>query len=156
MKENEVAISAGIRADIAESFMKNLKDVFVEHYVEVPEGKTDLVDELAEKLEESKASLDDEISKNIALNESNSELVREKMIRESSTGLSELEIEKFKTLTEEIEYSDEESFKTKLDVLKESYFKSDKVETDLEELNESADTKEVSPMMEKYLAAMRK
>jgi hypothetical protein len=78
------------------------------------------------------------------------------MIRESSTGLSELEIEKFKTLTEEIEYSDEESFKTKLDVLKESYFKSDKVETDLEELNESADTKEVSPMMEKYLAAMRK
>jgi hypothetical protein len=78
MKENEVAISAGIRADIAESFMKNLKDVFVEHYVEVPEGKTDLVDELAEKLEESKASLDDEISKNIALNESNSELVREK------------------------------------------------------------------------------
>ncbi len=130
MKENELAIERGLKGEIAEDFISGLKTLFEDHYVDIPDEKYDVLEAQSEKITELEKKLNEEMGKGIDLKNSNSTLVREQVISETTSDLTDTEIEKFKSLTEDVEFTDGESFKEKLDTLKESYFpKTKPVET---------------------------
>lgn len=160
MEENRVAIENGLRTEIAESFMEALKGVFTEHYIEVPESKTDMVDDLAEQVEELEAQLTKATEDNIRLNESVADFRRTEILAEASKDLAVTEAEKLKTLAEDIDFEDAETFAKKVSTLKESYFAKETVSESVEEaevsMNAEGEEIEVSPIMEKYLAALSK
>ena len=160
MEENRVAVENGLRAEIAESFMEALKGVFTEHYIEVPESKVDMVDDLAEQVEELEAQLTKATEDNIRLNESVSDFRRTEILAEASKDLAVTEAEKLKSLAEDIDFEDEETFTKKVATLKESYFAKETVNENVEEaevsMNADGEEIEVSPVMEKYLAALSK
>lgn len=132
MKENELAVESGIRAEIVENFMVGLRDLFQENYVDIPEEKVDLVDELAAKVEELDASFNEEVDRNIELRKALAEAKSEVVMKEMTEGLTETQIEKFKSLSEGVEFENEEDYSEKLSTIKESYFKAE-VETLTEE-----------------------
>jgi hypothetical protein len=158
MDENKLAIQNGLRTEIAEKFMNSLKDLFTESYIEVPESKVDIVDELAETVDELEGQLNASIASKIEMQEELEYLSREHIIREHSTGLAETQIEKLKSLVEDADYDDWDSFSTKVLTIKESYF--------TKKVSESADIVEedddgttpihTSPAMEQYLNAIKK
>ena len=158
MEENQVAIQSGLRTEIAETFMDKMKDLFTESYIEVPASKVDLVDELAESVEELETRLNETTQKVIDTSEELEVYKRETIIREASRDLAETQVEKLKSLVEGIDFEDEEQFASKVKTVKESYFTkeitgSDEVET----VQEDADvTTDVSSVMESYLATIRK
>src|SRR6056297_2042186 len=122
MEENQLAIENGLRAEIAESFMGALKGVFQEHYVEVPEGKTNVVDELANKVDTLEEELNNSVKKSMTLKEKVQDLTREKIIREAADDLTVSQAEKLRGLAEGIDFENEDAFTQKVDTLKESYF----------------------------------
>ena len=159
MKENQIAIQSGLRAEIAENFMNGLKDLFVESYVDVPEAKEDLVDDLAEQVEELEDALNSQTAKNIEMTEELELFQRYEVIREHAHGLAETEVEKLAKLSEDLDFIDEETFSAKVKTIKESYFtrevKSAEVGDDLVE--DTADSSvETSSVMESYLQALKK
>ena len=159
MSENQIAIQSGLRAEIAENFMNGLKDLFVESYVEVPESKVDLVDDLAEQVEELETALNSQTSKNIEMTEELELFQRYEVIREHAHGLAETEVEKLAALAEDLDFIDEATFSAKVKTIKESYFtkevKSAEVGDDLVE--DTADSSvETSSVMESYLQALKK
>lgn len=158
MEENKIAIENGLRTEIAESFIQALHGVFTEHYIEVPEGKADLVDDLANKVDELEEQLNSTVEKNIDLKEEVAKLTRDAIIVESSAGLSEAQAEKLKGLVEDVNFENAETFAKKVDTIKESYFKQQSTEAQpmQEETAEGSDEVEVSPMMAQYLAAIKK
>ena len=121
-KENELAIERGLKGEIAEDFISGLKQLFEDHYIDVPDEKYDVLEAQSEKIAELEERLNEEIGKNVEMAQSNSELVREQVIAEVSEDLADTEIEKFKSLVEDVEFTDEESFKEKVSTIKESYF----------------------------------
>jgi len=159
MTENEVAVSTGLRTEIAEDFMSSLQSVFKEHYIEVPEGKVDLVDELAEQVAELEESLNKSTEDNIALTESVSSLERAEVVRNASSGLALTEAEKLASLVEDIDFDDAESFEMKVNVVKESYFRSEAQES-VDEAQNLVGTDEapadISDVMARYTSAISK
>jgi len=121
-KENELAIERGLKGEIAEDFISGLKQLFEDHYIDVPDEKYDVLEAQSEKIAELEERLNEEIGKNVEMANSNSELVREQVIAELSDDLADTEIEKFKSLTADVEFADEESFREKVSTIKESYF----------------------------------
>lgn len=121
-KENELAIERGLKGEIAEDFISGLKQLFEDHYIDVPDEKYDVLEAQSEKITELENKLNEEIQKNIESKEVKDVLVRESAIVEVSEDLADTEVEKFRTLVQDVEFSDEESFKEKLNTLKESYF----------------------------------
>lgn len=158
VEENRLAIESGLRTEIAESFMSALHGVFTEHYVEVPESKVDLVDNLASHVEELEEKLNDSLHQTLALQEEIETLTRESVIREAATDLSEAQTEKLKGLVEDIDFENKETFAEKVSTIKESYFNkgTKKQEDKFDEISESVEQKEVSPLMSRYLAALNK
>ena len=120
MKENEIAIERGLKGEIAEDFISGLKALFEEHYVDVPDEKYDILGQQSEKIDELEAKLNEQIEKNAEMKKSHDVLVRDRVFTECSSDLADTEVEKFKSLAEEVDFSNEESFKEKLDQLKES------------------------------------
>jgi hypothetical protein len=135
-----------------------LKDLFVESYIEVPESKIDLVDELADANEELEEQFNEVTAKAMQLAEELEGYKRAAIIREAARGLAETQVEKLEKLAESVDFENEESFTAKVATLKESYFAKKTAESivDPEEEDGEAETTEVSPMMEQYLAALRK
>ena len=129
MEDNAVAIQSGLRAEIAENFMNGLKGLFEESYIEVPEAKVDLVDDLADTVEELEESLNATTAKAIELSEELEVYKRDSIIRESARGLAETQVEKLKSLVEDVEFEDEETFAQKVETVKASYFKKDVTES---------------------------
>ena len=121
-KENELAIERGLKGEIAEDFISGLKQLFEDHYIDVPDEKYDVLEAQSDKIAELEDRLNEEIQKNVDMSQTNSELVREQVIAEVSEDLADTEIEKFKELTNDVEFSDEESFKEKVSTIKVSYF----------------------------------
>jgi hypothetical protein len=154
MEDNKVAIESGLRTEIAENFMSALHGVFVENYIQVPESKVDLVDELSQKVEELEESLNEKIEDNVALKESVNGLTRDAIIRESSVGLSEAQAEKLKSLVEDVDFGDAETFTAKVATIKESYFKEAKAEVIAEDTAVETEETSVSPRMAAYLKAL--
>lgn len=159
MDDNKLAIQSGLRSEIAEGFMDKLKDLFVESYVEVPESKVDLVDELATANEELEEQYNEAVAKAMTISEELETYKREAIIREASKDLAETQVEKLAKLAESVDFESEESFTNKVATLKESYF-SQKTATSIiaEETEDDTadDTVETSATMESYLNAIRK
>jgi len=158
MEENKVAVTNGLRTEIAEDFMTSLQSVFKEHYIEVPEGKVDLVDELNESVTELEETLNKTTEDNISLHQKVQEFEKQEVVREQSSGLAETEAEKLASLVEDIEFDNKENFEMKVKVVKESYFKQegsesvDEVDSLLGEENVSEEA--VSSAMAKYTQAI--
>ena len=158
VKDNELAVTQGLRTEIAEEFMTSLQSVFKEHYIEVPEGKEDLVDDLNEQVTELEETLNKTTEDNIALHNKVQAFEKREVVREQSSGLAETEAEKLASLVEDIEFDNKESFEMKVKTVKESYFKSDVSETADEVdslLGEGTVSEEtVSESMAKYTQAI--
>lgn len=130
--------------------------MFVENYIQVPDAKVDFVDELASKAEELEEQLNASIEANVKLAESVKTLTRQSIVRESSTGLSEAQAEKLKTLVEDIDFDTAATFTKKVTTIKESYFKEAKPEVIAEEASVGpSDDKVVSGQMAAYLQALK-
>ena len=161
-KENELAIERGLRSEMTDNFIEGLKTLFVEHYVEVPEDKYDVIDELANRLDEMEEKLDGEVHKNMEIVEENESLKRQNVVREACLDLSESQKEKMVSLSEGVDYKDTEDFAEKVSELKEAYFPSDEViaeETVVEEgTGEFSDESEtvLDPNMNRYSSAISK
>jgi len=122
MQENELAIERGLKGEIAEDFISGLKQLFEDHYIDVPDERYDILEAQSDRISELEGQLNSVMENNIQMNSVNSELVREQVILEVSSDLADTEFEKFKSLTEDVDFGDEDSFRHKLDTLKESYF----------------------------------
>jgi len=156
MEENKLAIENGIRTEIAEDFMGKLKDLFTESYIDVPESKVDLVDELSEQVADLEERLNETTETAIEQNQLLEELMRDAIIREHSRDLAETQVEKLKSLAEELDFEDPEAFAAKVETVKESYFTKKKVSVAGEQIDESAEEEEVSPEMAMYVQALRR
>jgi hypothetical protein len=160
MKENEVAVSTGLRTEIAEDFMTSLQSVFKEHYIEIPEGKENLLDELSDQVAELEESLNKTTEDNIKLHEANNVHVKADIVREASSGLAETDAEKLAKLVEDVEFDNKETFEQKVATIKESYFAKEVTES-VDEVNsmageDTAEVVEVSEAMSRYTQAITK
>ena len=155
-KENELAIERGLKGEIAEDFISGLKQLFEDHYIDVPDEKYDVLEAQSEKISELEEKLNETMEKTVSLASSNSKLVREQVISEISEDLADTEIEKFKSLTEDVTFTDEESFREKLNTLKDSYFpKTPVVEQTIDDEDGStAQDVDTTDAMKSYLSAI--
>ena len=157
MKENELAIQNGLRTEIAENFMNNLKGLFTESYIEVPESKVDLVDDLSDQVAELEEQLNKQTEQSMDQALELEYLKRESVIREAAKGLADTQIEKLVDLSENVDFEDEETFRQKVETLKENYFKTKTQSVSEEEVEEDgATTTAPSGSMDVYLDAIRK
>jgi hypothetical protein len=122
MKENELAVERGLKGEIAEDFITGLKQLFEDHYIDVPDEKYDVLESQSEKIAELEEKLNLKIEENVEKKRVVESLTREQIVSEVSSDLAITEIEKFKSLVEDVDFASEDSFKAKLDTLKESYF----------------------------------
>ena len=130
MQQNELAVDTGLRAEIAEDFINGLHNLFVEHYIDVPEDKVDVVSEMAAKVAELEEALNEQISRGIDLTKELNEQKKIEAIYTACEGLAQTQVEKLKSLAEGVEFTTEEEFVEKLEVLKESYFQDNYVVAD--------------------------
>ena len=140
MKENELAVERGLKGEIAEDFIAGLKQLFEDHYVDIPDEKYDVLQAQSDKIAELEEKVNKTLEESINFKKSNDELTREKVISESTSDLADTEIEKFKELTEDVDFGNEEDFRSKLDTLKESYFPKT-----IKETTENIDNVETGP-----------
>ena len=157
MKDNEVAIEQGLRAEITEDFIGGLKQLFEDHYIDIPEDKVDIVGELTGKVGELEESLNEQINRGIELQKELNEKKKVEAIYTACEGLTQTQVEKLKSLAEGVEYTTEEEFVTKMNTLKESYFKAEVKVADSSDLNDETPIEEdkkptpsVDPLMEAY------
>ena len=120
-KDNELAIVSGLRAEIAEDFINGLRNLFVEHYIDIPEEKVDIIKELADKVESLEESLNDQIKTSVELTKELNEHKKFEAIYAACDGLTQTQVEKLKSLAESVEFTTEEEFNSKLETIKESY-----------------------------------
>ena len=140
MKENELAVERGLKGEIAEDFIAGLKQLFEDHYVDIPDDKYDVLQAQSDKIAELEEKVNKTLDESIEFKKSNDELTRNKVISEMSSDLADTEIEKFKGLTEDVDFGSEEDFRGKLDTLKESYFPKT-----IKETTENIDNVETGP-----------
>ena len=161
MKENELALERGLKGEIAEDFISGLKTLFEDHYIDVPNEKYNVLEDQADKISKLEKKLEETIQQVVEAKESNSSLIKEKVMNDVSSDLTDTEIEKFQTLAKDVEYSNEEGYAEKLNTIKESYFPRQKTETkniDNEQVETGTavqDITEGSPMA-KYINAIGK
>ena len=142
MKENEIAIESGLRAEVVEEFMSKLRDLFVESYIDIPVEKVDVVEELMTKVQELESTLNEQINKSVELTKELNEQKKIEAIYTACEGLSQTQVEKLKSLAENVEFNTDEDFAGKLSTLKESYFKADVKAADKLALDEEVDIEE--------------
>jgi len=159
MKENEVALERGIKGEIAEDFITGLKKLFAEHYIDVPDERYNVLEDQAKKIESLEKKLNEQIEKNVELNKDNNDKTRNEIMSEVASDLADTAKEKFAKLAEEIEWSDADSFKTKCETIKESYFGAKaEVKDQLHDVAavDGASNEDLSKAMAAYTAAISK
>ena len=156
MEENKLAIQNGLRTEIAEDFMTKLKDLFEESYIEVPEGKVDMVDDLADQVEELEKTVNESTKKAIDMAVELEGYKRDAIIREATKDLAETQVEKLKKLAENVDFEDEETFTQKVAQLKESYFAKKITSQEGEIVEDDTPSVETSDSMASYLNAIKK
>ena len=160
MTENELAVEAGLKTEMTESFLSGMKGLFEEHYVTIPEEKYDVLESMVEKLDEMETKLNEQIDKNIGLNKRLAESTADSVLDQVSEGLAQTQKEKLASLAESVEFESEEEYREKLETLKESYFSrtpAAKASTPATQtLSEGVDstTAPVSQGMESYMRAL--
>jgi hypothetical protein len=157
MKENEIAIERGLKGEIAEDFISGLKNLFTEHYIDVPDEKYDILGTQSTKIDELEAKLNEQIEKSASLKSEKDVLVRESVFAEVASDLADTEVEKFKSLAEDVDFADEDSFRSKLDTLKESYFpKATTVAESVDTPSEDGQSFDTTGAMSAYMSAISK
>ena len=156
INENKLQVETGLRGELSESFMTGLKNLFEEHYVEIPEEKYNVLEAMVEKLDEMETKLNEQIDTNIALTKRLSESVSDNILDEVSEGLALSQKEKLASLAEGVEFDSEEQYREKLVTLREAYFASKPVTNSQEVISEEAIADDVSPAMAAYLNALTK
>ena len=149
LEDNQIAIESGLRAEITEEFISGLRNLFAEHYIDVPSEKIDLVDELAGKVEELESKLNEEIERAVDLNKQLIESRKVEITHQVCEGLTATQVEKIKSLAESVEFSTEDEYKDKLETIRENYFPSGVKKADAEQLHEkieeaNGDQKEIN------------
>ena len=161
VKENELAVEKGIRSELVEDFMTGLKNLFTEHYIDIPEEKVDLVDDLFEKVEDLEKKLDESVNDSVEIRKQLAEYKKEETLRNVSEDLADTEREKLKTLSDGVDFEDADQYKEKLEVIKENYFPTatEKQTQPITEEVETPETEEVEksdPSMERYVNALKR
>ena len=157
-EENALAVEAGLKTEMTESFLEGMKGLFEEHYVTIPEDKYDVLESMVEKLDDMETKLNEQIEKNITLNSRLSESAAETILNDVSEGLAQTQKEKLASLSESVEFESETQYREKLETLKESYFTQKNVSTTAktETLSEGVDSapETVSGSMDAYIRAL--
>jgi hypothetical protein len=155
MKENALTVENGLRTEIAEEFIGNLKNLFQSSYISVPEEKTDLVAEMMNSLETYEVRVNEEIEKNMQLKEHIDALTALNVFNEETKSLNNLDIEKVRSLVENLEYENESDFREKVQVIVEGYVKnknsgktSSKISKIIEQVQDTSNTQEIQPINE--------
>jgi hypothetical protein len=163
MKENELAIERGIRSELVEDFMSGLKTLFTEHYIDLPEEKVDMVDDLFTKVEDLETSLDEEINRGVELQKELAQFKKDDALKLATKDLADTDSEKISKLAEGIEFENTEQYIEKLNVLKESYFpKSDAVTSEITETDETIEVSDekqeirLDESMKHYTSAIKR
>ncbi len=159
IKENEIAIENGLRTEIAEGFMDKLKDLFTESYIQVPESKVDLVDELAEQVEELETKLNETTQKVIDQSGEIEEMTKDRIINESASDLADTQVEKLKSLVNDLDFEDAEKYAEKVKTIKEAHFSQETGSSDESTMIEEDghdEVMETSPNMERYVSTLKK
>jgi hypothetical protein len=155
LEQNEIAIESGLRSELTEEFIAGLRNLFAEHYIDVPSEKVDLVDELAGKVEELEGKLSEEIERAVELKKALVESRKVEIARDVCSGLTETQVEKIKSLAESVEFSTEEEYAEKLETIRENYFPSGVKKADVEQLHEQVeDATEQPKMVDPFVAAV--
>lgn len=158
VKENEVAIQTSLRSEITEEFIEGLKGLFEQHYIDIPEEKVDVVEELSVRVSDLENELNEKVNENIELANSINEKIKEEIFSTVCEGLAATQVEKLKKLSEAVDFENEEAYAKKLDIIKENYFPSDNIKKTSNLLEESFDGEEtqnvVSGPMANYLRAI--
>ena len=155
MKENELAIEKGVKGEIAEDFITGLKQLFEDHYIDIPDEKYNVLEAQATEIDELKGKLNEATSKIVELNKEVGEQTKASIFESVSDSLADSEKEKFKGLVESIDYEDADSYKEKLETIKESYFVKEKVSNNVTETNDAEGGKiDMSGTMSAYTAAI--
>ena len=155
MEENQIAIESGLRAELTEDFIGGLRNLFAEHYIDVPAEKVDLVDELAGKVEELESKLNEEIERGMSYAKALVESRKSEVAREVAEGLTDTQAEKIKSLAESVEFSTEDEYKSKLETIRENYFPSGVKKATEDQLNEQVeDTEEKKVIHDPFVAAV--
>ena len=153
--ENALAVEQGLKTDMTESFLEGMRGLFEEHYVSIPEDKYDVVESMVDKLDEMESKLNEQIEKNITITKSLSEATADGIVSEVSEGLSSTQKEKLASLAEGVGFESEQSYKEKLETLKESYFKTSPKRSDTEVLTEeNAAAPATTDAMSAYIQAL--
>ena len=153
MEENQIAIESGLRSEITEDFIAGLRNLFAENYINVPEDKVDLVEELAAKVEDLETKLNEEIETNIEYKKALTEAIKEQLTVEVCDGLTATQVEKLKSLAESVDFSTEEEFVEKLETLRENYFPSGIQKAKVSHLQEQfEDTEDKKVIADPYVA----
>jgi len=137
MKENELAIEKGVKGEIAEDFITGLKQLFEDHYIDIPDEKYNVLEAQATEIDELKGKLNEATSKMIEMNKELGEQTKSSIFESVSDSLADSEKEKFKGLVESIDYEDADSYKAKLETIKESYFVKEKAQNNVTETNDA-------------------
>ena len=153
MKENELAVERGVRSELVEDFMSGLKNLFTEHYIDIPEEKVDLVDDLFEKVEELEKKLDESVNSNVETKQELSKYKKDEALRTVSEDLADTEKEKLQKLSDGVDFEDEEQYKEKLGVIKENYFPQSSKET-VQPLSEEVENTESDDVVEQVDAGV--
>jgi hypothetical protein len=162
MQENKLAVESGLRSEVTENFLSGLRNLFAENWIDIPEEKVEVVEELASEVEQLTATLDEQMQKNIELKKQVEKFEREIAFVDVSEGLTEMQIAKFESLAEAVDYEDAESYKQKLETIRTNFFESRSEEvtegrTTLDEefieTNETSE-KKLDPSMQVYSAAI--
>jgi len=157
--ENTLAVEQGLKTELTESFLSGMKGLFEEHYVSIPDDKYDVLESMVEKLDDMETKLNEQIEKNVGLNKRLGESVANGILESVSDGLAATQKEKLASLSESVEFESEESYREKLETLKESYFASKGTPTsNTENLSEGVDNSvgsvSHSPSMDAYLKSL--
>jgi len=153
MEENKLAVESGIKAELAEDFMVGLKNLFTEHYVDIPEEKLDVIEEIAEKLQELEIELDKVVTENVQMTFEINEYRKENIVNKISEGLTDVQSAKLKSLAEGIEYVSDEDYEQKLTLTKKKYFDS-KIEEQVAPKSNSLDGDGAVNLDESFAPAM--
>jgi hypothetical protein len=158
MSENELAVENGLRNEITESFIKGMQQVFTEHYIEVPEEKYDVMTEMQTKIDTLQTKLDEQVNKNLELNEEAVYLKKQNIFAEISEDMADTEAEKFAVMVEDITYTSADSYKSKLQVVKENYFRKENTSQSADTLEDTVDEISLTEntVMSRYAQAISK
>ena len=158
MTENELAIESGLRSEVTEAFMEGLKKLFIESNINVPDEALDVVADMSEKLDDMETRLNEQVEKNIALHEAVGAYRKNEILIETSRGLAEVQKDKFTSLADAVEFKNEESYREKLEQIKESYFgaKKPEVKEEISDEQPATPSEVVSESMTSYVQQLAK